>query len=149
MLCTRGGKKIINYHHQTMALTQHSRQSHTQVTLNISFGEKKNEWILNNKETIKNNKLGIQDRLIMTSRCVFKNTHRSWPALSFTWKYQLLYLGFSEAPGLCLRKNSSLFFCKISSAVRLWLPFSTIFWPEAEALSWSPLAGWAAGAGKD
>lgn len=43
MLCTRGGKKIINYYHQTMALTQHSRQSHTQITLNISFGEKKNE----------------------------------------------------------------------------------------------------------
>lgn len=108
MLCTRGGKKIINYHHQTMALTQHSRQSHTQVTLNICFGEKKNEWILNNKETIKNNKLGIQDRLIMTSRCVFK-THIALGLLSllhgsiscFTWVFQkLLACAYGRIP-LC------------------------------------------------
>lgn len=44
------------------------------------------------------------------------------------------YLGFSAGTTVRLRKNSSLFFWMISSAVKPWLPFSTIFCPEDEFL---------------
>lgn len=58
------------------------------------------------------------------------------------------YLAFSVGPAMRLRKNSSLFFCMISSWVKPWLPFSTIFCPEDDDLPWSALTGSAAGAGK-
>lgn len=54
------------------------------------------------------------------------------------------YLGFSVAPPVRLRKNSSLRFCIASSAVKPWFPFSNVFCPEDEVLLWSTLAGSAA-----
>lgn len=45
-------------------------------------------------------------------------------------------------------KNSSLFFCMISSWVKPWLPFSTIFCTEDDALPWLAFTGSAAGAGE-
>lgn len=58
------------------------------------------------------------------------------------------YMGFSVGTTMRLRKNSSLFFCMISSVVKPWLPFSTSFCAEDEVLAWSALTGSAAGAGK-
>lgn len=58
------------------------------------------------------------------------------------------HLGFSAAATMRLRKNSSLFFCMISSAVKPWLPFSTVFGAEGDVLLCSALTGSAAGAGE-
>lgn len=58
------------------------------------------------------------------------------------------YLVFSVVTTMRLRKNSSLFFCMISSEVKPWLPFSTVFCAEDKVLPWSALTGSAAGAGE-
>lgn len=57
------------------------------------------------------------------------------------------HMGFSAGAHMRLRINSSLFFWMISSWVKPWLPFSTVFWALAGALACSPFTGSAAGAG--
>lgn len=65
----------------------------------------------------------------MDLTCIFVFSHIFSYVLYF-----LSYLGFSAFVALNLRTILSLFFSKTSSVVKPWLPFSTVFCSEEEAL---------------
>lgn len=92
-------------------------------------------------------------RLAVSKNAKHHNRNQSW--LTFLSEVLLVWtnhrsscLAFSVGPPMRFLKNSSLFFSMISSWVKPWLPFSTIFCTDDADLPWSAFTGSAAGAGK-